>query len=81
MEPYCKVLPICYTPIQTSREFSVGQISCFKRNRFKGVISSRIGRVISRLWHAFYYPGSLGHCTTFLSTQETFHHWIVLFVY
>ncbi len=23
MEPYCKVLPICYTPIQTSREFSV----------------------------------------------------------
>jgi hypothetical protein len=39
MEPYCKVLPICYTPIQTSREFSVGQISCF--NHSLNVIGSK----------------------------------------
>ena len=50
MEHYCKVLQICYSSIQTSREFIVGQMdSCFnhsiKVSRFKGVISSRIGRV------------------------------------
>lgn len=39
MEPYCKVLPICYAPIQTSREFSVGQSSCF--NHSLNVISSK----------------------------------------
>lgn len=50
MKPYCKGLPISYTPIQTSREFSVGKISCFKHSLkqigLTGVISSRIRRVI-----------------------------------
>jgi len=34
MEPYCKVLPICYTLIQTYREFSVGQMSCGRQKMF-----------------------------------------------
>jgi len=34
MEPYCKVLPICYTLIQTYCEFSVGQMSCGRQKMF-----------------------------------------------